>query len=377
MPLDNDNNTTSTGSTPPAPAGGEQSSTAAAAPATASATPSPGGSTPSGSGGETPSPAANGTPAKAEAPQPKSALEAVKKVMDTDRGAAAAAAAGDKTPAPAGEPQKGQEPKQQAGDENLLGKIDKAEWDGLPDRTRKRITQYRAALKERETRLAAAEPRAKAYSDLMSWVSGNKLSRDDFTLGLELMAAVRNDPQRAWQSLQPIVGYLREQIGEELPADIKARLDSGEISEKAAKELARERMGRTRADAALQEEREAAQQRAAAERAVRENQVVTGSIHSWEQSWKSNDPDYAKKWPRVWDRMLTIIQTERPRLTPKVAVQIAERAKREVEGWLSELKPPVREVRTVTGGASANVVPEPKSALEAARLAIGRRAAAG
>lgn len=260
--------------------------------------------------------------------------------------------------------------------ESLLGKVDKAEWDAMGPRGRKRITQYRTALKERDALIKTAEPKAKAHDYMVTWCGQNNVSTDEVNYALNLMASIKSDPAKALKSLEPILSHLRKEIGEELPADLAARVSSGEISEAAAKELAREKKDRERTEAKLAGERKAAEQREQDERALSEanrtHGEITEKLRVWEGQWKSSDPDYSKKWPHVWKRLrpeLAALQSSGKPYTVEQVTELARKARAEVEELMSDIAPPVRQVRTVTGGASTKAQPLPRSSLEAVKTA--------
>lgn|SRR3990167_1477114 len=326
-------------------------------------------------------PSTEGKEKEKGAEPPKTPYEAVKARYEEQRAQAEKRAGRVQKPEespPADKGTKEKEPPKADGGERaeLTGKIPKPEWDALPPREKQRITQYRTALKERETRIAQIEPAAQSYDGIVKYCTENKVSPENYRYTLGLVAAINNDPVRAWNSLQPIITYLRKQIGEELPADLAGRVEKGELSEDAARELARTKAEAERSNARLVE-RNTADVRARAEgeriaNAEREHAEITTKLSGWEQQWKSTDADYPKKWPHVWKRMqpelAALIATGKP-VTVKTVTEIANRAKEDVEEVLGLSVPARREIRPVNGSGPSNARPVPKTSFDAVKAA--------
>lgn len=309
--------------------------------------------------------------------KPKSALDAVLKVVGDRRQAAEQEAdGGEKKPAAAGKDgeKKGADGDEGDGKEDLtVGKIEKDEWDKLPQRTRQRITQFRAKLKDRDTQIQAMTPKVQTYDQLVGYCRNNGLSPDDFTEGLEIMRLVKQDPAAAYERLKPVLALLQEHVGELLPDDLKAELEEGKITEARAKELARARKERERLEHQGKQRNAADEERRRQEDSQRFVQNVERSVREWEGRWKSSDPDYKRKAPMVWERMQVLLANEKE-ITPQRAVEIADQAKSDVEERLKEFTPTKKRIDPVPPGGSGKVTQQPKSALEAARLAVQRAA---
>lgn len=307
--------------------------------------------------------------------KPKSAFEAVKARYDAQRPAAEKPAGAEPpktTESPPADTGKTQDAKPEAKapegkKEDLLGLIDQDEWNRIPGKTRKRIEQFRTAIKERDTALERATPAAKAYEGIAQYCAQNKVTPDNFRYVLGLTAAIQNDPARAWASLQPIIAHLRQQVGEELPPELAARVERGELSQDAARELARTTGEAERTKRALAE-RQAADEQArreseAAAQTERQHGEVMKHLGDWEAQWKSSDADYPKKMPHVWKRMqpeLRALMASGKPATVEAVSEIAAQARRDVEELLRESAPAARRVTTVTGGATTKAMPAPK-----------------
>ena len=169
---------------------------------------------------------------------PKSALEAARAVMA--KGAKDAAAE---------KPQGESQPAAKA-DADKTAKPNEAEFDdpSLPFKDhpayKKWASEHRilkVAKEKNEQAIAQMEPRVKAHDALLNFFDTNGLKQDDVAQGLTIMAAVRNDPAKAYELLAPIVEELRVAVGEKIPADIQARIEGGLIDEASGRELAKQR----------------------------------------------------------------------------------------------------------------------------------------
>lgn len=316
--------------------------------------------------------------------EPKSALEAVTQRYEAQR-AAAEKAAGKEPPktteSPPAETGKKQDEKPEAKaqdgkKEDLLGLIDQDEWNRIPGKTRKRIEQFRTAIKETRAELERSQPAAKAYEGIAQYCTANKVTPDNFRYVLGLVAAIQSDPARAWTSLQPIIAHLRQQVGEELPADLAARVEKGELSTDAARELVRsngeaERSRRALADRHAADETARRETDAQAKAEEQHGQVMK-HLGVWEAQWKSSDADYPKKMPHVWKRMqpeLRALMASGKPATPEVVAELAARARADVEDLMRESAPAARQVTTVTGGTSSKARPAPTTHLGAVTAA--------
>ena len=104
---------------------------------------------------------------------------------------------------------------------------------------------------------------------------------------------------------------------------------------------------------------------------------MRASLKAWEDTWKTADPDYPKKAERVYAEMRLMTEAERQAnggtaVSPEKLVEIARAARKKIEAWMAGLQPGPRRMSTVTGGAAAPAAKEPKSALEAAEMALAR-----
>ena len=234
----------------------------------------------------------------------------------------------------------------------------------------------KVAKEKNEDAIKALEPKAKTFDELTVYLRENNLARDDFQQGLTIMAAIRNDPAKAFELLRPVMERLELTVGERLPEDLKAKVEAGTIDADTAKELAR-----TRGAAAIAKGRaETLEQRQARETEERQRaaddgqlQSVVDTLNSWDVEWMKRDPDAAKLRPFVQD-LLIVDGSLKPPRNAEEARQLAEacvaKARQRLTGFIPAPKP--KEGVLPTGGAHVETSVVPKSSLEAAHAALLR-----
>ena len=312
---------------------------------------------------------AGGEPKQGEDAAPKTALEAAQAVMAKG----AKDAAGEKPQGETQPPAKdaADKAKPDADDDSTLPFKDHPRWKEMSSSNR----ILKVAKEKNEQAIAQMEPRVKAHDALLGFFDTNNLNQQDVAQGLTIMAAVRNDPAKAYELLAPIVEGLREMVGETIPADIKAKIDGGLIDEATGRELAKKR-----AEAGLAQSRATAlEERTQREREERERQGEEGQIsaievalNSWGDEWRKRDPDVAKKQPLL-ESMLEAAWARNPPRTP-------EEARRQADEVLASLETHTRAFRPaptakngnlpVGGASTTTAAPVPQSSLEAAKLAL-------
>ncbi len=196
--------------------------------------------------------------------------------------------------------------------------------------------------------------------------------------GFSIMRLMKSDPAAALAKLTPYVEALQSFTGAKLPADLQQKVSDGVVDEETARQLAQTRsranwledQGRK---TQAQREREAAE---ADERATQQavNEAAT-AVTTWENDWKKADPDYSKKHPLVEAEVIRLMRAEGFPKSPKEAVALSEKARKNVESTLGAILPRKTEVRTVTGGSSAkSAQPRPSSLRDAIAAAATRGA---
>jgi len=185
----------------------------------------------------------------------------------------------------------------------------------LGPKARKRIKQL---LGERDTvkrDLEAYKPDAEAWRNIDKFLGDHGVSHKDAAESLQILALSKIDPAKAWQMARPWVQQLLVDAGEVLPAPLKARVESGELTVEAANELAR---AEARAAGAVKA-RESDQQRREREAQQTQAGEMRNTVESWEADREAKDPNWAAKKPLVMKELVWIQSQEGQAKTPAEA----------------------------------------------------------
>lgn len=289
---------------------------------------------------------------------------------DEDAKAAAAAATGKSGDKPAG------------AEEEDLGEITDEELKGYHSKTRRRVKQLIGKAKEYEGEIKTLKPVAERMAKIDKFVDDNALSKEDmntlfdgavklkqhgitnedFNASVEVMVAIRKDPNRAYELLLPVVESLASLTGDLLSPELIEQVNAGQITEEAARELSRARAGRviqtTQQTEAQKRTETESQQREQSQRAQQGDAVATG-ITNWETAWKARDPDYAIKSSLWRDKMDAYIAKVTLKQEPipadaKAIVAIAEKFKKDVETTLLKLRPSKKPITPTPHGVGTS-----------------------
>jgi len=235
------------------------------------------------------------------------------------------------------------------------------------------------AKEKNETAIKELEPKARTFDDLTGYLQSQNLEKDDFATGLTIMAAVRNDPFKAYELLQPVMAQLEGIVGVRLPADLQAMVNQGKIDPETAQQFARTRGS----EAVLKSRVETTEQRMKREnddRAARENarqeegqlNTVVSSLNSLDEQWAKRDPDAAKLRPLL-EKIVLVKGGENPPTNEEEARKLWDESLAEAKRISGAWTPPLQSkvgVLPVGGQSASNSAPVPKSSLDAARAAL-------
>lgn len=245
-----------------------------------------------------------------------------------------------------------------------------AEDADLPFHNHPRWKQLNAKLDEYR------EP-AGQYGRITEFMNVNGLVPDEVAEGFSVMAAIKSgDPAKLAEVREYFstrLAFLDETLGNVLPDDLLTRVESGELDDDGAQEIARARAtGKLLEAKTARDETRTSEERTAAERTALSTAMVT-AVEAWEVKAKATDPDYQKKAELVQDTALAIVQrTGQAPASAEEAVALADQALKEVNGHFKALLPKPRAIVPGPTGASATTVAEPKNLREAINAAVGR-----
>jgi hypothetical protein len=221
--------------------------------------------------------------------------------------------------------------------------------------------RWKQLKQERDTFKASHEQ----FEQIQGFMASNHLDAAEVARGFEIMALLRNDPERAYAALQPYMQQLELVTARRLPEDLQERVNNDVLDPETAKETARLRLvaeQNQQAAQALLDERNQSQQ-------VNQVQGIQHAVSAVEQEIQSGDPDYARKQPFVMDRVRALIIEKQPR-TIEAATAIVRQAHAEISERLKPMVGQRKPVSTVTSSDSASGgSAAPKSFAEAVRQA--------
>lgn len=230
------------------------------------------------------------------------------------------------------------------------------------------------AIRDLEAKAKEYEPKLKIVADLTTFIKTSNLSSEDFQSGLQIMRAIRNDPEAAYKMLKPVYEQLESMIGVTLPADIAGEVEAGTITRERAQELARARAAASLAtsrarDVEARTAQDAEERARQAEEA--EIRVVTDTLNAVEAEWEKTDPDAAKLKPMVQE----IVLVDGGRNPPRNAEQsralfnaAVKKAKDRIAGFVPAPRP--KDGNLPPGGPSTSVAQIPKTSLDAVKAAL-------
>lgn len=274
------------------------------------------------------------------------------------------------------------------GEESQAGKDDKdAQTSDLPDDPteeelasyrkgpRKRIDALLAQRKEARELAVALKPDADNYQAIRSFMRQNDLAdqevADLFKAGADLKSGDPARLQNFIKVVQPLLNMALEATGQLVPQDLRTQVESGEVSEEVARQLAATRHQAAIANARVQSAQQAEQARST--ETVR--QEITTAVNQWASAKSVTDPDFARK-QEVMRRMAQGIVAEKgiPR-TPADAVAIYEQAYAEANKALAISRPAKAPTRptasTSTSGTRTGVQPAPQSIADVIGSVLG------
>ncbi|MES3016211.1 MAG: hypothetical protein V4721_00470 [Bacteroidota bacterium] len=166
------------------------------------------------------------------------------------------------------------------------------------------------------------------------------------------------NPQDVLAMLAPIVEQLQSAAGLVLPDDLKQAVENGDISEKYARDLAKERAS----NAAMQNSSEFEKNKQKEEQTRKDNEYlarlndgVKKAVVDWEVIQKAKDPDYALKSSLVYAQINAVALSRKTAgmlTTPEDAVKIADQALKQVSELLQKAAPGKRQIRPNLQGST-------------------------
>lgn len=207
---------------------------------------------------------------------------------------------------------------------------------------------------------------ASQFRAISDYMAQNHLVPDELNQAFVVASALKNDPFKALEMLEPIINGLRNMTGVTLPPEVSERVENGEMSEEAAQELSR-----YRAQVALQERNsQVALQQQSEWQANQAHQQLTGAVEQWERQIAARDPDYEAKKSLVF-KSIRLAHLENPARTAEEALAIANAAYAEANETLKRMLPQRGAMKSPSASQSVTSArPQPKTLMDVVRMSL-------
>jgi hypothetical protein len=167
---------------------------------------------------------------------------------------------------------------------------------------------------------------AERYRNVEGFLKQHGVPAEEASQALTIAALLRNDPVEAWKVLKPIVQKVLVDAGEVLPQELKARVESGELTVEAANEIAKERASRT----SIERKQKTAEERQDEERQNAHVKSLRDAANTWAAERKAKDPNFEAKFLAIQKAVNWIITTEGKADTPEGVRKQCDAAYKEV-----------------------------------------------
>jgi hypothetical protein len=249
------------------------------------------------------------------------------------------------------------------------------EFKGMTPRTKARVEklleQRHAARQEAD----ALKPHAAKWQQMDGYLKKHNLAAEDANTLLGVGAALRRGDFKAFlDGVQPYVDHARQALGQLVPNDLQAKVDTGELSEDAAKQLTVARIANARLQGEVRANTDAQTAQRQADAQAHVMATVNTAITTWEQGIRARDPDYAKMAPEVEAEARLLIAAHGHVKSVEEATAIADRAYARVKRMFSAGRPaPVATPKQPSGARAVNGArAEPRNLMEAAMQGLER-----
>lgn len=217
--------------------------------------------------------------------------------------------------------------------------------------------KLRTALTENETLkadkarfeqdVAALRPKAEASDVLVGFMNEHKLTGENLQEVLDIAALLRSDPNEARKRITTILDQLDETTGEKLPADLRKKVDDGDITVEDARELSRARADKKRAEtvaAELKTESEADKVKRQTDEA---RKTIETTVNRRLDKLAASDVDFAKKQELLETHVVQALQARKGAPFKSVAEieQLVDAAYKKTNDAIARFTPPKTEQR--------------------------------
>lgn len=238
-------------------------------------------------------------------------------------------------------------------------------------KTRKQIRRLLAQRNDALDKVKEMEPEAAGFRKITNFIADSGMTGDEANLLLQVGRDMKRDPLKALETIRPFYEALTKMAGEVLPDDLKKAVEEGGITEPYARQLARARTEAALGNQRVQANEAQTHQRQIAERNQQHADTCASTISTWESNQAKADPDWTLKQGRIGELIELDIRRNGYPQTAQKAVDLAEKARTQVNAEMARFQPRRPAVNPVNPASAARPAPvKPTTALEAARLAL-------
>jgi hypothetical protein len=214
------------------------------------------------------------------------------------------------------------------------------------------------------------------YQNIVKFGDENGLTGEDMAEALHIAALMKRDPMKAWEQMKPMVQDLATRAGVILPADLREMVQSGRLTQEAAKLVATERAKAEALRAGSNLDKQAAerrQQQIEMEKQQAAALAVRTTVSTWEAD-KRKDPDFGKLTEDLQARILFLQHRDGKPTTPEKVRQQLDQAYADVKKARQRMAPRRPDMIPVTGGSrGGNPGNSPETVLDIIRASRGAR----
>lgn len=241
-------------------------------------------------------------------------------------------------------------------------------------RIRKLLSQRNEFRREAETHREDASH----YRNIRQFMSENGLQDGEvaelFEVGRLLKSNDVASYEKALDIVLPLAQQLLEWTGRSVPSDLREKVDSGDLTEDAARDLARARTRAATAERRAEAATRIVDTQSTQQQTVQLQTAVKSAVAAWEQQVRISDPDFGLKADAMRDAAVALVAARGTPKTPEDAVAYAKEAYQRVSTWFSKAQPKPQATRPQpSGGQNGNrsgLAPAPQSLADAIKGAL-------
>lgn len=226
-----------------------------------------------------------------------------------------------------------------------------AELAEMKQRASKRVMKLLSQRNNARRELDALKPDADGYRAIRTYMDENNLADNDvanlFRFGAHLRAGRFDE---AFAIAAPFMKVILEGTGRAIPEDLRGRVDTGEMSEDAAKQVARERYARVLAEQKVQRSEQNVQQVQTQVHA----EAVRSATAAWEANIRATDLDFDLKAEPMKRFAVALVAERGLPKTPAEAVEYAQRAYDDATEFLRKARPAPKSSRPAPSPGVSN-----------------------